>query len=105
MAMTSCKECSKEVSSTAMTCPHCGHKLRMGWFGKTLLWAGGLFGGFLLFGALQPSDPAKASARSAIELCWDQQSRKSIDPGTARYAAGLCEQMESDFRRKYGVNP
>lgn len=26
MAMTKCKECGKEVSSTAEMCPHCGHK-------------------------------------------------------------------------------
>lgn len=24
MAMTKCKECGKEISTTAKTCPHCG---------------------------------------------------------------------------------
>lgn len=26
MALITCKECGKEISSTAESCPHCGHK-------------------------------------------------------------------------------
>jgi hypothetical protein len=26
MAMTDCKECGKQISTTATSCPHCGHK-------------------------------------------------------------------------------
>lgn len=26
MALITCEECGKEISSTAKTCPHCGHK-------------------------------------------------------------------------------
>ncbi len=28
MAMTTCKECKKEVSDTAKTCPHCGRTFK-----------------------------------------------------------------------------
>lgn len=47
----------------------------------------------------------KARARDAIDLCWKEQSRKSLDPGSARFVAGACELMEDQFRQKYGVNP
>ena len=30
MALISCKECGKEISSIAECCPHCGHKTRFG---------------------------------------------------------------------------
>ena len=26
MALTACKECGKQISTTAASCPHCGHK-------------------------------------------------------------------------------
>lgn len=105
MSMEKCEACLKEVSASAMVCPHCGHKLRMGWFAKTLIGAVVLFGAVLLFGAMQPSDPEKARARRSIELCWDRQGKKSLDPDAARFVAGACELMESEFKSKYGVNP
>lgn len=40
-----CKSCEKEVSRSAKTCPHCGHKLRGGLLKKLVLWPIG----FLLF--------------------------------------------------------
>ena len=30
MAMTTCKECKKEISNKAEVCPHCGYRLRDG---------------------------------------------------------------------------
>lgn len=30
MALSSCPECDGKVSSTAKTCPHCGHNLTFG---------------------------------------------------------------------------
>jgi hypothetical protein len=35
--MTACKACTKEVSKSAKVCPHCGQKLKMGFFKKALL--------------------------------------------------------------------
>jgi hypothetical protein len=35
--MTACKTCSKEVAKSAKVCPHCGAKLKMGFFKKAFL--------------------------------------------------------------------
>ena len=32
--LTTCKACGKEVSKSAKKCPHCGHKLKMGFMAK-----------------------------------------------------------------------
>jgi len=36
MALVDCPECRREVSSTAVTCPHCGHGLK----GEICPWCG-----------------------------------------------------------------
>ena len=67
-----------------------------------------LFALLFVFGLMSKNDPAfqaKSSARRAIELCWDEQKRKSLDPGSQRFIAGACEKMERDFVQQYGVNP
>ena len=35
--MKQCKSCEKEVSKSAKLCPHCGKKLKMGWFLKVVI--------------------------------------------------------------------
>lgn len=50
-------------------------------------------------------DKDKQRARDAIDLCWKEQSRKSLSPGEARFVASTCELMEGDFRKKYGHAP
>jgi hypothetical protein len=68
MAMTECPECDKPVSSSAKTCPQCGHKLRMGLFGKLIIGAVLAFCGVMLIGLLIPENVAKANAaRRACE--------------------------------------
>ena len=106
MALITCKECGSEVSTTAKACPKCGAKVP-----KTKWWLWiplGLVAAFLLFGALvgnTPEGQAKSQERRAIELCWDEQKRKSLDPGTQRFVASTCEMMERKFQEKYGVKP
>jgi hypothetical protein len=41
----------------------------------------------------------------AIELCWNEQKRPSLEPGEARFVAAACEKMEADYRAKHGRNP
>ena len=68
----------------------------------------GLLIAMMLLGAVIKSNPeadAKFKARDAIELCWKDQSRKSLTPNDQRFIAGMCESMEDGFRSKYGVNP
>lgn len=45
MALVKCRECAKEISSEATTCPHCGAapKKKMGFIKKSLLTLAGLF--------------------------------------------------------------
>lgn len=128
MSLIACPACEKQVSEAAAACPHCGHPIASapaaaptpaapaatpsedGGFGifKMLGW---FFGGLLLFfvifavGRNDPESEARMNARSAIDLCWKEQARKSLDPGTARFVAGTCEMMTEDFKKKYGVNP
>lgn len=52
-----------------------------------------------------PDGKERAASRQAIDYCWSQQSRKSLDPSTARFAASACERMESDFKSKWGYSP
>lgn len=35
--LTTCKTCEKEVAKSAKSCPHCGAKLKSGWFAKIVL--------------------------------------------------------------------
>ena len=65
MAMTTCKECAKEISSTASACPHCGAKVpRTKWW----LWVPlGLIGLFLAYGLSIPQ--YVSDANRARELC------------------------------------
>lgn len=63
MALTACRECQREVSSEAPTCPHCGarapvpKKAGMGVGGWVLVILGcivGLFVGLAVLGSLLP---------------------------------------------------
>lgn len=110
MAMTTCKECSKELSDTAKACPHCGAKNRPKTSTLTKVISVPMIGIFLffiyaLFAGQSPEDKEKSDARAVIKRCWEDQARKSLDPGTARYVAQMCENFEQEFRAKYRHNP
>jgi len=47
----------------------------------------------------------KPKDRYAIQYCWEQYDRKSLNDDEKRFIAGSCEKMEEAFRAKYGVNP
>lgn len=66
MALVTCSECKKEVSSSAKVCPQCGAKLKMGVFAKTLIGAAVVAGALLLFAAMIPEDVAKAQSLRSI---------------------------------------
>lgn len=106
MALMPCKECGSEVSTDAKACPKCGSKVPKK---KFWLWVPlGLIVAFFGFGALVGNSPEakeKAQARRAIDLCWEEQKRKSFEASTQRFVAGVCEKMESDFTKKHGHRP
>lgn len=58
MALTTCGECKREISTTAKACPHCGAKVpHFKWW----LWVPiALVVAFLAFGASIPEHEAKA---------------------------------------------
>jgi hypothetical protein len=83
-------------------------KKRLGVLPKIGIFVVAVFGAFLLFGGISGRDPATAErwrAADAIDLCWEEQKRKSLSPNSQQFVAGTCEMMENDFRQKYGRNP
>lgn len=52
-----------------------------------------------------PDGKERTASRQAIDYCWSQQSKRSLDPSAARFAASTCERMESDFKAKWGYSP
>lgn len=106
MALIACKECGTEISTTAKACPKCGARVpKTKWW----LWVPlGLVGAFLILAAIVGNSPdaqAKGRARRAIDFCWEEQKRKSLDPSAQQFAASTCEMMEADFMQKYGHRP
>lgn len=75
---------------------------------KWWVWPIGAIGLFMLWAMFRtpsPEQEAKSRERYAIELCWEDQKRKSLDAATAQFVAGACEEMERRFKAQYGVNP
>jgi len=108
MAMTACRECGKEISTTAKACPNCGASVPRSGMPKWLWVPIGLVAGFVLMlviGALAPPPDEEDRARMTIKACWEQQGRKSNTPDTARGLAGACEWMEREFQAKYRHAP
>lgn len=61
---------------------------------------------FIYFaGSSAPANDEKSRARAAIDLCWEEYERKSLDPPTKRFVAGACERMERDFMAKFKHKP
>lgn len=126
MALLKCSECAKEFSTQAPACPNCGcprtftttsdgplitaKETKKGIGSKTkvsLVLLGGIIGFFVWvinFGAT-PEMKEKGIARDAVKSCWDAQGRKSLEPGTQRFVAGMCETMEESYTQKYNNRP
>jgi len=125
MALIACTECNKQISDKAASCPSCGAPVSSRepivnrWSEepkkeKSSVWKwvlGVPVGGFILMMIVgscagnSPEGKERQSSRDAISFCWEQQSKKSLDPSTARFAASTCEKMESDYRARWGRNP
>jgi hypothetical protein len=106
MSITNCTECNKEVSSEAKACPHCGAVAKKSSVWPYLLLAPlGFFVLMMIFAANDPASNAMTDARKSIDLCWQDQARKSLEPGSARFVASVCEMMEKDYLTKYGRAP
>jgi len=69
--LKNCKTCSKEISTSAKICPHCGEKLRMGFLGKLLVTvciviSMGVIGSAL--SSIKSADEIKKEAASKVEI-------------------------------------
>lgn len=109
--MTTCKVCGTEFSGSNV-CPDCGAKVvdkqSSGLFLTVLI--GGLVLFLIVMIRMSPSGSSsgmdeKSQARYAIDLCWENQRKKSLPPDQQRFIAGACEMMEQKFVEKYRHKP
>ena len=111
MALVPCTECGARISNMATSCPQCGIQpekpKKANWWLRVPLILLGLFVAFIAFGMVVGSTPEaqeRSKNRYAIEYCWSEQKKPSVEPEAARFMAGACEKMEAEFRQKYGLN-
>jgi predicted amidophosphoribosyltransferase len=109
MALQPCAECGAQISDNAAACPQCGspptkHSNVLRWLGAIAFVFVGLFVLGLVVGS-SPEAEARMKDERAIELCWNEQKRPSLEPEEARFVAAACEKMEADYRVKHGRNP
>ena len=106
MALLTCKDCGTEVSSSAKACVKCGAKVpRTKWWLWLPLAGIAAFGLFAVSVSNDPGAQERSQARYAIDLCWETQKRKSLDPGASRLAAEACEMMERRFEERWNRRP
>ena len=80
----------------------------MGWFGKLLLTALGLFLAFLAFGFYVGSTPEgkeRQVKKDAIAECRKQQADDLASINTRRFVRDTCDAMEKKYREAYGTSP
>lgn len=68
----------------------------------------GLFAFVMIVGSIvgnTPEGKERREQKDKIERCWEIQGKKSLDPSTARFAAGMCEKLEDDYTRRWGTRP
>jgi hypothetical protein len=92
--LKACKACSKEVSKSAKTCPHCGQKLKMGFFKKALLGVGALIVIIAIASNMGGKDKPAASTTEAASA---KTGTASTAPGAAP-AALQKEGVSSDVK-------
>jgi hypothetical protein len=63
---------------------------------------------FLIFGAMvgnTPEGKEKQRARDAIDLCRSNERQWSGGAQAKSVITGACQQLEDDFRSRFGRNP
>lgn len=125
MALIACKECSGQVSDSASTCPHCGAPVALPApapknlnaaptekkkSGSVWPWIVGvpigLFVLVMVIGILNPAPPEQARARDIYKQCLRElEAQDRARAAGARYMAGMCEQLRSEYVKKWGSTP
>ena len=99
--LVACKECGKEVSDQAPTCPACGARVKRGPWGLVLLTIAGAFAAFMAYGFYLTSLPGAAEAgraRDAYNVCVGLAQRQGD-------STLPCDRIIDDFMAKYGRRP
>lgn len=52
-----------------------------------------------------PDKEAQWIERESLRLCWKAREKAPSADTPAQFAAGACEQMEFDFKQRWGTNP
>lgn len=64
---------------------------------KVIIYIGLALLAFVIWATLRtpsPEEVAKSNARAAVELCWQEQGRRSNSAQQAQFIAGACEMMQ-----------
>lgn len=117
MAMISCRECGKEISSEASACPHCGISLKRKGLGFTSLFLVLLVGGLVLAAINEPnpeykqvqSEPISDADREFISSTqqflagkrWDYSTQMDAMSGKPIQFAMLLSSNTVEFARPY----
>ena len=107
MALISCRECGRPVSTSAAAFPGCGATPKKGISKWWLLLAPALVAA--IFGLARTpvsrEELLHMQLSDQIRLCWLDQKRESRDSATKRFAAEACEMLERQYEEKYGRRP
>lgn len=88
--LTPCKSCGKEVAKKAKKCPHCGQKLRMGLFAKSMI----TLAAIIVLGAILTPNPEDVVATLA------NKSPSDLSPKAKLNAAFTYNSKYTDIQRE-----
>lgn len=93
MALIECKECKKQVSSDAKTCPHCGVTINKArnWFWEIIKWAVILFFGIMVIGFFAGNGKDHLSSRES--QCQDMVTNLLKAPSTADFGSVYLDSL------------
>jgi hypothetical protein len=58
--------------------------------------------GLAVTSAITPEALALIQDRRVVFACWQEQQKKSLTPDAQQFIAVFCEELEKQFREKYG---
>jgi len=102
MALTNCKECGREVSSKAKTCPHCGVKVKTGGGAVPIAIVGLVSGCWLAWASSRNgasgsgTDGSTGDAIAAIAQCEAAVTQRLKAPSTADFSGFVDTEVRAN---------